>query len=130
MSIERTQNTKPLGEQPTCDRSGVVKTYLLKPLMWFRRLLVEVDPSGFYEPFAGAVYVGLPEQQYPKVLRIIIPANITPEKLEIVGSWGDSFPAVQLIPLGRPQTGSQHDESTHSTDPDAVLYATFEDHLA
>ena len=63
-----------------------------------------------------------PEPKSLKELRIIVPPNISPEALVIVGCWGDSLPGVKLARSEQLMTMQLHDESTSNTASHDLIY--------
>lgn len=122
MSIERTQNTKPLGEQPNDASERVCNSgQSLLSRMW-RNLRECSVPAGSVPLWTEEGDVQPPEHKYPEELRIVVPPNISPERLVIEGCWGDSLPEVKLMRSEQLMTMQLHDESMCSKALDDLIY--------
>jgi len=122
MSKEREQTTSSSGLPPSDDAMTAHKGVLQRLIDKFRgpQFALGYPPPDWL--FLKEDEILRPAQKSLEELRIVVPPNISPERLVVEGCWGDSFPEVKLMRSERLKTMQLHDESTCSRASHDLIY--------
>jgi hypothetical protein len=102
MNKEREQTTSSSGLPPSDDAITAHKGVLQRLIDKFRgpQFALGYPPPDWL--FLKEDEILRPAQKSLEELRIVVPPNISPERLVIEGCWGDGFPEVKLMRADAP----------------------------